>query len=320
MSVDEVVDETDADGRVTRTVRGTVTVPNYLTTPQDGASAEQLAAAEDAYRQLPAELRDADPFLGDALGLAGDVPVVTPQSRFVYASPTPGPMDTPVQNPLVPTTEAEFTCKLPVGVDGGAKPTLYGHGLLGGRGEVEGGSTRDLRSIGHAMCGVDWIGMSTEDITNVGLILHDISFFPSLADRAQQGFLNFLYVGRALIHPEGAVAQAAFQGRRRRAAARHRRALLQRQLPGRDHGRRADRAGARLHQVRARRARHELLHPAEPLGRLGGRLRRPGGAGHPGLRVVQLQRLPGQGRPAAGVRPPADAVGPRPRPTATPTT
>ena len=53
--------------------------------------------------------------------------------------------------------------------------------------------------------------MATEDITNVGLILHDISFFPSLADRAQQGFLNFLYVGRALLHPDGARTLPAFQ-------------------------------------------------------------------------------------------------------------
>jgi hypothetical protein len=184
VTIREHVDEVDGQGAVTRTVHGTVTVPNYLTTPQDGPSLEQL----------------------------GDVSLVAPQSRFVYASPTPGPMDTPIQNPIVPTTEAEFTCKVPVGVEGGAKPTLYGHGLLGGRGEVEGGSTRDLRSIGHAMCAVDWIGMATEDITNVALILHDISFFPSLADRAQQGFLNFMYLGRALVHPDGAVAQAAFQG------------------------------------------------------------------------------------------------------------
>ena len=206
MTVTGVVDE-----GTTRTIHGTVTVPNYLTTPQDGLSAEQLGAVEEGYDQLPAELRDSDPFLGDAAGLVDEVPVVTPQSRFVYESPTPGPMDTPVQNPVVPTMEAEFTCKLRTDVAGGAKPTLYGHGLLGGRGEVEGGSSGDLRDGGHAMCGVDWIGMATEDITNVALILNDVSFFPSLADRAQQGFLNFLYVGRALLHPDGAVAQAAFQ-------------------------------------------------------------------------------------------------------------
>lgn len=206
MTVTESVDENG-----TRTVHGTVTVPNYLTTPQDAVPTDALGAAEDVYDQLPSELTDNDPFVGDVVDLADEVPVVTPQSRFVYESPAPGPMDTPVQNPLVPTLEAEFTCKFRTDVAGGVKPTLYGHGLLGGRGEVEGGSTGDLRNGGHAMCGVDWIGMATEDIVNVGLILHDISFFPSLADRAQQGFLNFLYVGRALIHPDGAAAHPAFQ-------------------------------------------------------------------------------------------------------------
>lgn len=33
----------------------------------------------------------------------------------------------------------------------------------------------------------------------------------TLADRLQQGFLNFLYLGRLLIHPQGAAANAAFQ-------------------------------------------------------------------------------------------------------------
>jgi len=206
ITIGEVVDE-----GTTRTVHGTVTVPNYLTTPQDGLDPSAAAAAGDGYDQLPAELRDNDPGLGDLVDLAGEVPVIVPQSRFVYESPTPGPMDVPVQNPVVPTLEAEFTCKLRTDLPDGAKPTLYGHGLLGGRGEVEGGSTGDLRQGGHAMCAVDWIGMATEDITNVAAILHDISLFPSLADRAQQGFLNFLYVGRALIHPQGAIAHPAFQ-------------------------------------------------------------------------------------------------------------
>ena len=214
MAVTEVLDG-ESDGHPTRTVHGTVTVPNYLTTPQDALTAEQLGAAKDGYDQLPTELRDNDPFVGDALGLADEVPVVAPQSRFVYASPNPGPMDTPIQNPAVLTLDAEFTCTfrtdLADELPAGAKPTLYGHGLLGGRGEGEGGSTSDLRRGGHAMCAVDWIGMATEDITNVALILNDISFFPSLADRAQQGFLNFLYVGRALIHPDGARTLAAFQ-------------------------------------------------------------------------------------------------------------
>ena len=53
--------------------------------------------------------------------------------------------------------------------------------------------------------------MSTADIPTVATILADLSNFPSLADRAQQGFLNFLFLGRAAVHPEGFATDAAFQ-------------------------------------------------------------------------------------------------------------
>ena len=42
-------------------------------------------------------------------------------------------------------------------------------------------------------------------------ILQDLSQFPSLADRLQQGILNTLYLGRLLAHPQGFAANAAFQ-------------------------------------------------------------------------------------------------------------
>ena len=42
-------------------------------------------------------------------------------------------------------------------------------------------------------------------------MLADMSNFPSLPDRAQQGFVNFLYLGRALAHPDGFAALPAFQ-------------------------------------------------------------------------------------------------------------
>jgi hypothetical protein len=41
------------------------------------------------------------------------------------------------------------------------------------------------------------------DYQNVVAILHDMSNFHTLADRVQQGMLDFLYVGRALVHPDG---------------------------------------------------------------------------------------------------------------------
>ena len=120
-----------------------------------------------------------------------------------------GPTATPVQNPAVPTTEADFVCRFRTDLPQ-VEPMLYGHGLLGSRNEATGSSSEDLRRSGYAACGVDWIGMATEDIANVALILQDPSYFPSLADRTQQGFLNFMYVGRALIHPEGLATDPAF--------------------------------------------------------------------------------------------------------------
>jgi hypothetical protein len=175
-TVGEVVDE---GGQ--RTVHGSVTVPNYLTTPQDEAPGVEV----------------------EGFG------VVAPQSRFHYGAVRDGPMATPVPNPVVPTTEAEFVCRFRTDLPQ-VDPMLYGHGLLGSRGEATGSSSEDLRRSGYAACGVDWIGMATEDIANVALILQDPSYFPSLADRTQQGFLNFMYVGRALIHPDGLSTDPAF--------------------------------------------------------------------------------------------------------------
>ncbi len=184
LTVTEVVDETVTENgsqQEVRTVHGSVTVPNYLTGPQDEA----------------AEV--------EGVGL------VVPQSRFFYGAERSGPTATPVQNPAVPTTEAEFVCRFRTDLPS-VRPMLYGHGLLGSRNEATGSSSGDLRRSGYAACGVDWIGMATEDITNVGLALQDMSYFASLPDRSQQGFLNFMYVGRALVHDDGFAAHPAFQG------------------------------------------------------------------------------------------------------------
>ena len=61
-------------------------------------------------------------------------------------------------------------------------------------------------------CATDWSGMSKEDIPNAIAALKDLSKFPSIPDRLQQGILNTLYLGRLLIHPQGFAANPAFQG------------------------------------------------------------------------------------------------------------
>ena len=200
---------TEGLGRGTsRTITGTVEVPNFL------------SRQEETEVSLPAEVRpvieqvaDSVPEPADeAVGLlAESLPVAAPLSRLQY-----GADGMPTTNPTQPTVQVPFECHLPdrtnvPRADGRADVVLYGHGLLGSKGESGGTSTEDLRLRGFAVCAVDWWGMSTADLATVAAILLDMSNFPSLPDRAQQGFLNFLFLGRALAHPDGLATDPAFQ-------------------------------------------------------------------------------------------------------------
>jgi hypothetical protein len=60
-------------------------------------------------------------------------------------------------------------------------------------------------------CAVDWAGFANEDISNVVSAIGELSKFNTVVDRMQQGFLNQLLLGRAMIHPQGFSSNAAFQ-------------------------------------------------------------------------------------------------------------
>jgi hypothetical protein len=108
---------------------------------------------------------------------------------------------------------ANFICNIPRSVTSATpgRVSLYGHGLFGSAAEVNSISRLAIASE-HRMvlCATDWIGMSGGDIGNTITILQDLSGFPELADRLQQGFLDFLFLGRAMIHPKGFSAHLAF--------------------------------------------------------------------------------------------------------------
>jgi hypothetical protein len=116
--------------------------------------------------------------------------------------------------------DASFSCIIPrTAADAptmasGQKLVLYGHGLLGDEHQTEA-----LRLFPAALkavaCGTAWIGMSSGDLpTTPGgallPILNNLSLFPSLADRGQQGMIDALYLAREMVHPQGFAAQAAF--------------------------------------------------------------------------------------------------------------
>lgn len=157
----------DVSASVWRRVRGTISVPLYLT----GTGA--------------------------------------PGSRINY-----GPDGLPARNG---TYAAEYVCNIPRSVYPGTgdsvqpgRGLVYGHGLLGSKEEVNafGDLGNAHRFVG---CAVDWIGMSAADVPNVLAILQDLSRFPTLADRAQQSFVNFQFLARAMKHPRGFVSHPAFR-------------------------------------------------------------------------------------------------------------
>lgn len=188
--IDEVTDNacedraTDCVGRV---IKGRMTVPNFIDRPVT------RTGQGDIDRQVT--------------------------GRFWFGQPNPGPYDAPVPFPLQPTVEVPFTCHLPhtvYGDDGKVRPSrvsLYGHGLFGSQGEIGQGQ---LRRFGNehnfSFCATDWVGMAgVADVVNAATILLDMSQFPTLADRVQQGILNFVVLGRLLKADDGFAGHPAFQ-------------------------------------------------------------------------------------------------------------
>lgn len=173
-----------------------------------------------------------------------DSPKCAPGGRF-QLNPATG---LPVRNPT--PHEAAFRCDIPrVALEGPTtgqtRVSLYGHGLLGNRDEMNQGQLKDFASEHNiAFCGTEWAGMACGDmpidpfdpqgsiadlfervadgtlpqqnapncdIPTIFGILQDLSEFPKLADRGQQGMLNFLYLGRLMVHPDGLSALPEFR-------------------------------------------------------------------------------------------------------------
>ncbi len=111
------------------------------------------------------------------------------------------------------TFTAQYLCNLPpAAASAPARMSMYGHGLLGDRSEVNGDLTKKMSATYNiAYCATDWYGMSEDDVPSALAALSDISKFPAIPDRLQQGLLAFLFLGRLMKHPQGFSANDAFR-------------------------------------------------------------------------------------------------------------
>ena len=191
-TVDSVSNFTPSqDSKVARRVSGHFTVPCYLApTCEPPTKCDQVSQ-----------------------GLFNDCP--TP-SQFALdpTNPDAVPSQTPGQ-----TYQANFICNVgrtafadEATYAGKMRPVEYGHGLFGGADEVNSDPQKTMAN-NHAMvyCATDWTGMATADVPNAVVALNDLSRFPLLTDRVQQGELNFVYLARLMVHPQGFTSNAAFQ-------------------------------------------------------------------------------------------------------------
>jgi hypothetical protein len=187
-TVDSVTDLTPAqDSKVARRVTGHFTVPCYIApTCEPPTKCDQVSQ-----------------------GVFNDCP--TPgQFALDPTNPDAVPQQTPGQ-----TYQANFICN--VGRTAYEqhellRPVEYGHGLFGSADEVNSDPQQTMADEhGMLYCATDWTGMATADVPNAVIALQDLSRFPLLTDRVQQGELNFLYLARLMVHPAGFSANPAFQ-------------------------------------------------------------------------------------------------------------
>lgn len=188
-------------GNIAREVRGVITVPSYMDRPRGNAGSKFYYAPS-------------------AAGMYGD--------------------NLPDVNPTTATQQFDFLCRIPRRAFDGAtnpllattgiaqRPSLYGHGLLGSKSEGGGQVGSIIQDVGMVYCSTDWIGMASHDfdvgqpdtvyfdppfgdIANVASLLTDMSNFATLTDRLQQSFINFMYLGRAVLAPNGFCALPEFR-------------------------------------------------------------------------------------------------------------
>ena len=154
--------------------------PDYVIDSAMDAPEAGIARRIEGRMTVPLYLKNPDP---------------DPESRLVL-----GADGLPVQNG---TAEYPFTVIIPEACTKGVPCPLvqYGHGLLGGRGEVGSGPVESfITKYGYVAFATDWIGMAGDDSSTLANIVAagDISKFAETPERSIQGFVNAILAMRMM--------------------------------------------------------------------------------------------------------------------------
>lgn len=167
----------------------------------------------NTYRQIDGELTNIPCYLNNGNCHPGGT-FNFKSNGDVNATPT-GTAD----DPDTGTTGVKFECLIPNSAVSGTDviPTqngIFGHGLLGDFTQVSDMikfSNSEANVSNTSWCATNWAGFSSDDLGNVIGVLGDVSKFPQLSDRMIQGFVNMIYLGRAMSMPDGFDTDAAFK-------------------------------------------------------------------------------------------------------------
>jgi hypothetical protein len=118
---------------------------------------------------------------------------------------------------------APFDCVIPSVASAAtpARASYYGHGLFGDDAEAHAGNVLAMASEHDFMfCATEWWGLAGDgsgapgtenDIGYDASVLQNLSLFPTIGDRLQQGDLNTLYLGRLMRTADGFASNTAFR-------------------------------------------------------------------------------------------------------------
>lgn len=171
-------------GSLSRNIKGTFAVPNYLNEPGGGVGASFNYTSDDP---------DALPEVLDGNSMI--------QANFRCQVP-------------IKATDFNAPTVQP------ARAALYGHGLFGestysiSGGEFGSSNVRAMQDKHNILfCATDWIGMAQDDILagNIHKIMADLTGLPRQLDRSQQGLLNFMYLAELMRHPDGFATAGEFK-------------------------------------------------------------------------------------------------------------